>query len=352
MGERALLRYLRSRIPCGPEVLVGVGDDAAAVQTTPLTLVTTNGMVEGIHFRREWCSPHFLGRKILTVSLSDIAAMGGVPRFATVGLFLPREVEVTFVEELYDGLLERASETGVDLVGGNLTGTFGALAMDVTLLGRSERPLRREGARAGDLVAVTGTLGAAGAAVPFLEKGAHLKRDGTVHPEGAFCEPLLSSLLKCVRAQVDPAPPLAFARALGEGELVRAAMDLSDGVSGDLLTVCQENDVSAWIDCLELPVDPAASLLEKEGGQSAFSLALHGDEDYEMLLAVAPERLEALRERAQGFDVTLSVIGRFEPGPPALYVQFGDVTRRLKPRSHDHFADPLREHRSDPGREE
>ena len=351
VGERALIRYLRSRIGHGPDVLVGVGDDAAAVQTAGLTLVTTNGLAEGVHFRREWSSAHFLGRKALTASLADIAAMAGAPRFAMVSLFLPAELEVLFVEEFYDGFLERAAETGVDLVGGNLTGTFGALTLDVTLLGEAQNPVRREGARPGDLVVVTGALGAAAAAVPFLEDGAHLARDGSLRPPAGWNEPDLGNLLRCVRAQVDPAPPLAFTRAVGGSDLLRAAMDLSDGISGDLLTLCQENDVSAWIDGPALPVEPAAARLERSGGQNAFSLALHGDEDYEMLFAVAKDQLETVREMAQRFEVPLSVIGRFEQGPPGLYVQFGETTRRLRPRSHDHFADPLRERRSDPARD-
>src|SRR6187549_3342176 len=98
VGERGLLRHLRSRIPLGPGVLVGVGDDAAAVETGPLTLVTTDALVEGTHFRREWTAPRLLGRKAFSVNLSDIAAMGGVPRYATVSLVLPSELSFEFVD--------------------------------------------------------------------------------------------------------------------------------------------------------------------------------------------------------------------------------------------------------------
>src|SRR6185295_19615000 len=123
IGERALIRHLRSRIPSGPGVIAGVGDDAAAVETGALTLVTTDVLVEGIHFKREWSPPRLLGRKALSVNLSDIAAMAGLARYATVSLCLPPSVPVGFVDGLYDGLLERAAETGVSLVGGNLCST-------------------------------------------------------------------------------------------------------------------------------------------------------------------------------------------------------------------------------------
>src|SRR5688572_24863382 len=135
MGERALLRHLRARIPRGDGVQVGVGDDAAAVDTGPLTLVTTDVLVEGVHFERAWGPPHLLGRKALSINLSDIAAMAGVARYATVGLCLPAGISLAFLDGLYDGLLERASEVNVAVVGGNLSGTSGPLIIDITLLG-------------------------------------------------------------------------------------------------------------------------------------------------------------------------------------------------------------------------
>ncbi len=159
-GERALLRHLRSRIPTGPGVVVGVGDDAAFVETGPSTLVTTDCLVEGVHFVREWSPPRLLGRKALTVNLSDMAAMLGTPRYATVSLCLPPETRVSFVDGLYDGLLERAAETGVSIVGGNLSSISGEMVIDVTLLGSAERAIRRSGALPGD-VAVEIALGQA-----------------------------------------------------------------------------------------------------------------------------------------------------------------------------------------------
>ena len=127
--------------------MVGVGDDAAAVETGPLTLVTTDCLVEGVHFRREWAPARLIGRKALTVNLSDIAAMAGVPRHAMVSLCLPADLPVAFVDELYDGLLERAAEAGVNVVGGNLSATPGPIVIDITLLGQADRLLRRAGAR-------------------------------------------------------------------------------------------------------------------------------------------------------------------------------------------------------------
>src|SRR5262245_51816134 len=125
VGERALLRRLQARIPRGPGVGVGVGDDAAVVEAGPQVVVTTDTLVEGVHFRRGWGPPQLLGRKALSVNLSDVAAMGGAARYATVSLCLPADLTVDFLDGLYEGLLQRAAETGVDVVGGNLSATPG-----------------------------------------------------------------------------------------------------------------------------------------------------------------------------------------------------------------------------------
>lgn len=351
VGERALLRRLRDRIPGGPGVTAGVGDDAAAVETGSLTLITTDALVEGIHFRREWSPPHLIGRKALTVNLSDIGAMAGVPRYATVSLCLPADVTLEFIDGLYDGLLERAAEAGVALVGGNLSATNGPVVVDVTLLGQGDRLLRREGARAGDLVVVTGYLGAAAAGLRFLQDGARLGPEGTLLDAGGWTGASPEALLHCLRAQLDPAPPLAFARTLAEHEIVTAAMDLSDGLSGDLLTLCQESRVSAWIDSSALPVDPCAAQLEREGGGDGFSMALHGGEDYQMLLAVPPDALDRLRDVAVVWDIPITPVGEFAPGPPGVSLKFGEALKRLRPRSHEHFKDPGRARRKDPTRE-
>src|SRR5262245_22411421 len=134
IGERGLVERLLARIPLGNGGVVGPGDDAAAVEVGPLTLVTTDCLIEGVHFRRDWTPARLLGRKALSVNLSDIAAMTGVPRHATVSLGLPPQLSLSYVDGLYDGLLERAAETGVNLIGGNVSRSNGALSIDVTVL--------------------------------------------------------------------------------------------------------------------------------------------------------------------------------------------------------------------------
>lgn len=338
LGERGLLKHLRSRIPGGPGVPIGIGDDAAAIETTPITLVTTDSLVGGVHFLREWAPARLVGRKALTVNLSDIAAMAGTPRHAVVSLCLPPDLPLAWVDGLYDGLLERSAETGVTIVGGNLSVSISQIVVDITLLGQGgDKLMRRSGAVPGDLVVVSGALGAAAAGLKLLAQGARLDEDGFLHKTGVWTESSARAVTHCLRALLDPNPPLAFSRALAEQEIVHAGMDLSDGLSGDLRTLCDESDVSAWVDAATLPVDGAAASLERARGGDAAALALHGGEDYQLLLAVPPDKLDALRDVAVIWDIPTTVVGEFAPGPSAVLLKKGGSLLPLAAQSHDHF---------------
>ena len=341
LGERALLRHLRARIPAGEGVVVGVGDDAAAITTGPLTLVTTDVLVEGTHFKLEWAPPRLLGRKALSISISDVAAMGGIPRQAVVSLCLRPEITLEFVDALYDGLLERAAEAGLSIVGGNLASTTGPIVVDVTLLGHGDHLLRRKGALPGDRIAVTGMLGAAATGLRLLAEGARLDADGALMATGLWTESSRRPIERCLRAQLDPAPPWVLARSLAEQHLVHAAIDLSDGFSGDLLTVCEDSEVAALIDPAALPIDPHAASLTRARGGDALGLALHGGEDYQLLFAVAPEALASVRELASMWEIPLADVGEFVAGKPGVAQRSSDGVRPLKPRSHDHFLTTL-----------
>jgi len=337
VGEEALLKHLRSRIPGGPGVVLGVGDDAAVVETTLLTLATTDSLVEGVHFLREWAVPRLLGRKVLSVNLSDISAMAGIPRYAVVSLCLPPQTQMAFVDELYDGMLERAAETGVSLVGGNLAATAGPIAISVTLLGQASRVVGRSGAKAGDLVVVTGSLGAAAIGLRLLGQGARLNDSGELVSTGMWTESSAAALRLCLRAQLDPEPPLPFARALAEVDFVHAAIDLSDGLSADLRRVCEASGLVATIDAFAVPVTKEGASVERAQGGDPLATALHGGEDYGLLLAASPESLDALKDLAVIWDLPLTVVGEFSPGDPEVLLRAGGDSSPLVPAAYDHF---------------
>ena len=175
VGERALIEHIRRRLPAPPSALVvGIGDDAAVatVERGALQVLTTDALVEGVHFDRRFSSPADIGYKALAVNISDIAAMGGAPRYALLSLVLPPTLPLADVDGLLDGLLEVAGKTGVTLAGGNITRSPGPLVVDVTVVGsvRPRRILTRSGGRAGNGLYVTGTIGAAAAGLGWLRE--------------------------------------------------------------------------------------------------------------------------------------------------------------------------------------
>ena len=337
IGEKELLGHLHRRIPAAPGVVVGVGDDAAAVEAGPFALLTTDSLVEDVHFCRGEAPPRLLGRKALTVNLSDVAAMGGIGRYATVSLCLPRDTLLAWVDSLYDGLLERAAETGVALVGGNVARTEGPIVVDVALVGDAGRLLLRTGARPGDRVVVTGRLGAAAEGVRLLAEGARLDEDGGLAASGVWTESSTAAVVACLRAQLDPRPPLALARSVAERGIARAGMDVSDGLSVDLLELCTRSGVAAVIDAAAVPVDLRAAGLERARGGDALALALHGGEDYELLLAVDPGAVDDIGGLARVWGVEVAAVGEFVEGEPAVRLRDGEGERPLEPGGHDHF---------------
>jgi thiamine-monophosphate kinase len=241
------------------------------------------------------------------------------------------------VDSLYDGLLARAAESGVALVGGNVTRGREAIVVDVTLVGEAGRLLLRKGAVPGDHVVVTGSLGAAAEGVRLLAEGARLDEDGELQGTGLWTESSAPAVLACLRAQLDPRPPLALARSIAERGLARAGMDLSDGLSLDLVELCLAGRIGAVVDAARVPVDRRAAGLERARGGNALSLALHGGEDYELLLAVGEEELADLVELARVWSVEVTSIGEFVEGEPVVRLRDGEGERALVPGGHDHF---------------
>jgi len=229
-----------------------------------------------------------------------------------------------------------APQTGTALVGGNVSGIDGPLVIDVALLGESSRPLRRAGARPGDAIVVTGRLGLAEAGLALLAAGWRLGDDDGV---GGY-EPAaddVAALRACLRAQLDPAPPLAFAAALATAPGIHAGMDLSDGLSGDLAALCGESGVSALVRSSRLPLGPA---LERQGGGDPLLHALHGGEDYELLLAVDPAHVGGLEELARVHGVGVVAVGALAEGPPSVWLDAAEGRVPLPPHAHQHFAPP------------
>ncbi|MDQ7793518.1 MAG: thiamine-phosphate kinase [bacterium] len=322
-GEFDLIsRLARIAAPVGPSpgLVLGIGDDAAVLDPGGPRhwLVSCDLLVEGVHFRPEWFPPRDLGWKALAVSLSDIAAMGGLPRYALVSLTVPRWGNEFWPEEFYHGLADAARVYGVDLIGGDTAGGPVAVA-DVFLLGEVEpgQAVTRAGARPGDLLLVTGDLGKGAAALAVLV------RPGT-NPALA---PAAGALLR-------PEPRVSQGRALAQAGAT-AMIDVSDGLAGDLGHLLERSGpgVAArlWRD--SLPVSEMTAAVARDCGQDPLAWVLTGGEDYELLAAVPPGRAAEALKACGGM-----VVGEIVPGGGEIELEDAAGHREvIAAKGFDHF---------------
>ena len=275
-GELALIERIRLAVGGARgrgEVRLGIGDDCAIVRSRPgeEMVVTTDFSLEGRHFRRDWHSPQSVGHRVLARGLSDLAAMGARPVAAFLSLALPTAVarDRDWVDGFLEGLLGLARRTGTPLAGGDTSeAPEGGVLADVVLLGavKQGRALRRGGARAGDRLYITGSLGGAAAELEALAGGEVVAGEGE-HP------------------QLFPEPRLGVGQALVRRRLAAAGMDVSDGLSTDVRHMCEASGVAAEIEAEWLPLHPLLAVRTRE---AAVKAALDGGEDYELLFASRP----------------------------------------------------------------
>lgn len=310
----------------------GIGDDAASLaqKAGRETLITTDLLVEDVDFRLSTTTPRALGHKALAVSLSDIAAMGARPLWALVSAGVPPKVWASgFLEQFYEGFFALAEAHGVVLVGGDLSSTPERIVIDSIVLGETKRgrSVMRAGARVGDQIFVTGSLGGAAAGLRLLEAGARLPR---TPPKTARTRAREQLLLR----QLSPAPRVAWGRLLGERRLATAMIDVSDGLSSDLAHLCRASGVGARIEAALLPVDPA---IERAGidAREALPLALDGGEDFELLFTVGRRNASKLPAEVEGVGLTRIGEVTAEAGRVRLLVEGRAQT--LRPGGFEHF---------------
>jgi thiamine-monophosphate kinase len=334
-GERALIERIRRRVPAAPPALiVGIGDDAAvaAPDRGALQVLTTDALVEGIHFDRRFSTPADIGYKALAVNVSDVASMGGAPRFALLSLMLPVHTTVAEVDGLLDGLLELAAQTRVSLAGGNITRSPGPLVVDVTVVGsvKPRKILTRGGARAGDLLYVTGQIGAAAAGLEWLRQETVQSQEAPAPVEAFRARPVDPGMAECVSRHCRPEPRARVGALLGRTRAASACMDLSDGLADAITQLSCASRTGAAIDAALLPIHPAARDWFMREGADAVAAAVAGGDDYELLFAVprrTRSRLRSVLREARGVQLTcigevtadrsvgLARDGRVEPLP-------------------------------------
>jgi thiamine-monophosphate kinase len=282
VGEFAFIEAIKKIASNGAirAVRVGVGDDAAVVQCGPQTLLSVDCAVDNVHFRHDWISPRMLGRRTFRVAVSDLSAMGGVPRFVLLSLAAPRTLELEYAKSLIRGLVSDATSVGASLVGGNVSRARD-LSMSVTVVGEAvAAPILRSGAEAGDVIWVTGTLGDAAAGVELLEKGSDRGR--------------------LVSAYRTPPVRLKVAGRLAAAGLATAMIDLSDGFVQDIGHICEASSLEARVAIDSLPVSAVLVRAAKAGSLSrdASQYALDGGESYELAFTSRDDAKTARRIRS------------------------------------------------------
>jgi thiamine-monophosphate kinase len=302
IGEHALIERIRARIPPAPEfVIVGIGDDAAVIEPKRNTLevLTTDSQVEGVHFDWTLAGAADIGHRALAVNLSDLAAMGAAPRVALLSLVLPPSLPVTSVDALVDGMAGLAARARIFIVGGNIARSPGPLIVDVTVTGtvHRRRVLTRGGARAGDDLYVTGTLGGAAQGLRRLRANA-------------------SDTGPAVDRYRRPEPRIRFGLMLGRNRAARACIDLSDGLADGVRQIGNASELGAIVDADALPIEEGSTLSE----------ALSGGEDYELLFTASP-RMRSRVKHVQRLvnDLAVTRIGRMTPDRSMLVSRNGST---------------------------
>jgi len=272
-GELELIQNIKKRFS-----LDKIGDDCAVLPKNPEMdmVITADMLVEDVDFRLEWTTPEFLGHKALAVSLSDIAAMGAWPNWAMLSIAVPEKLwKGDFVDRFYEGWHRLAGEFDTELIGGDISRSPDKFVLDSTVGGEVPRgqAVRRSGARVGDAIFVSGTLGGAAGGLNILE------RECGARPN------------ELVLKQLRPNPRLTLAESLRAHSIPSSMIDISDGLSSDLMHICQASDVGAKIDTI--PVDKM--LYQSFGSEESIQFALHGGEDFELLFTVPQEKISDLK---------------------------------------------------------
>jgi thiamine-monophosphate kinase len=322
LGEFGLIERVRRATPKSRGVLLGIGDDAAWVASKfGSLLITSDLLIEGVHFDLKWTSLFALGYKAVAVNLSDIAAMGGTPAYLILSLGIPAKFRSEDIDEFYRGIRSLAKKNGVALVGGD-TNLADSLLISACLIGHAPyRPVTRAGAKIGDDVYVTGTIGDAALALKLL-------KSKSPQPERGPAAYLLARHHR-------PTPKVAVGALLARERLATAMIDVSDGLIQDLGHICKVSKIGAVLWEEKLPLSPAyRALCGKEGTRPA----LTGGEDYELLFCAPPRNRSRIAKLQHGADLVMTRIGTCVSAREGITV-FDSAGKPLSIRAkgHDHF---------------
>ena len=333
IGEFGLIRQLKQQWPSSsPWIIKGIGDDAAILKTRQgqQFLISTDVLIEGIHFDLAYQTPKDVGWRAGAANLSDIAAMGGTPLYLLVSMAVPVRVPPQHIRELYRGIQAACRPCNVELIGGDTSSSPSQIFLSLTIVGtvRANRALTRNKAEIGDRIYVTGTIGDANAGLRILQT--HSTKGRRFRPSAV--EKFL------IRRHLRPAPRIHVGQLLVDRKLAHAAIDLSDGLSSDVGHVCEESRVGAEIRAEALPLSSQLRAFAQRHKTDPMKIALQGGEDYELLFIAPPKHHQKVLRVSEQTGVPITCIGEIKPKKFGRQLELPDGRKQKLPNeSFHHF---------------
>lgn len=335
LGEFQLIQSIPRQFTTeGIRATVGIGDDAAVLPLSPKQhlVISTDLLIEDIHFRKKTSTLYDIGYKAAAANLSDMAAMGATPTAMFVAIALPPSFTNQDWQKFYKGLAIPGKSYKVKVLGGDTSSSPTSLFITITIIGlvRPGHILTRQGAKVGDAIYVSGTLGDSAAGLAYLEK--------CTRP------PKLSALQKAmkylVQRHLQPTARIALGQLLASQPYASATMDLSDGLSGDLKHLCQHSHVGALIDSRQIPMSQEIQYYAKKSRTTPLPWSLHGGEDYELLFTIPPKWQQEFERKAKKQRMAISKIGVIQPKRFGIRIVQNDGSQeRLSSKGYEHFIE-------------
>ncbi|MDH7507363.1 MAG: thiamine-phosphate kinase [Candidatus Thermoplasmatota archaeon] len=307
LGEFGLIERITKK-PKNKDIIVGIGDDAAVVKTKKaLQVLTTDALVEGDHFRREWFLPKQIGMKAIEINVSDVASMGAIPKYALVSLALPNDLDVEFIDGLYDGMWKTCDKYDIEIIGGNMAHSK-EIVISITLTGVVDKNhlCLRSGAKPGDFILVSGPLGNGRAGLRVFQES-------------------LKGFEKVKKAYLEPKAQLKFA--LKVASYVNSMEDISDGLASELKHICKQSKCGAIIYKDKIPINDDVRKIAKTLGEDEYDYALYGGEDFELVFTVSKNNIEKIK----GY-----LIGEITKDKKVMLSHLGK-TKNITSHGYDHF---------------
>jgi thiamine-monophosphate kinase len=320
LGEIELIKKIAGKTKLfSKDVIKGIGDDTAVLKFDKkyFLLLTTDTLVEDDHFNLKWFNPEQIGKKAIESNISDIAAMGGFPKFALISLTLPKNIDIDFIDKLYYGINKTSKKYKISLIGGNLT-SGKKISIAITMVGFVEKKnlCLRSNAKVNDLILVTGTLGASRAGLELLRK----KKKG-----------------KSINDYLNPKSKLYSGRLLTKYE-VNAMEDVSDGLASEVINICSESNLGAVIYKEKVPLSKTTINDAKKVKKDAYDFALYGGEDFELVFTINKNKLKKLN-KIKG-KVKFTIVGKILKKKEGIYLLERGKKRRLT-YGYEHFKSEM-----------